>query len=525
MLFCNASRIFLALSFSLMLFEPVHADTYATGIDYEHQNCKGDSYPYGYYGPEKFPDYPVKIVQKGQAMGAYTGASNCMEFKYRACPAGTKLDYLNRYGTPYCIKEDCWGDSCVENPDRNLGKPDYCTSSASINPSNGNVFKRVTDFSSPELKEFNFEWTYNSKSPQGAGAYVTKQTMGSHRLHSFDRSAWVNRAIGQAVVLRPDGKTLIFKKTGVDGWQPPKGVTSTLRPASDITGDDDGYEYIDQNGNREYYYFNGSLAKIVRRDGTSINMIYRRSNHVYLERAEKSTGEFLEFEYEARSGSSSRLRSVTTSSGQVFTYSYDGNDNLSSVSTSPAEASETFTVQYLYENEKLPHAITGVKDENGNTIRTWSYDEQGRAIGTENADGTGQTTVQYNQESSTTVTNALGLPTIYSFEEFDGKLLPSKIVGESTSTCPSSSFSSSYNDSGFLVSSVDREGNVTEYERDSRGRETSRKEGVGSNIERITKTEWNDQFNKPARILKKDAIVQFEYDKNGNIVKRSEMAR
>ena len=73
----------------------------------------------------------------------------------------------------------------------------------------------------------------------------------------------------------------------------------------------------------------------------------------------------------------------------------------------------------------------------------------------------------------------------------------------------------------FIVSKQDREGNVTTYTRDSRGRELVRTEASGTPQERVFETIWHPTFNVPIKIIEPGTETIFSYDGNGNRLSKS----
>ena len=104
-------------------------------------------------------------------------------------------------------------------------------------------------------------------------------------------------------------------------------------------------------------------------------------------------GHQLTFAYDSRG----RITTVTDPAGNPITYAYatltDGTSNLVSV-TYPDNRIRS----YLYNEAGLslgnvPHALTGIQDENGARYMSYSYDAFGRAVGEQN--GNGATTPQH----------------------------------------------------------------------------------------------------------------------------------
>jgi YD repeat-containing protein len=69
----------------------------------------------------------------------------------------------------------------------------------------------------------------------------------------------------------------------------------------------------------------------------------------------------------------------------------------------------------------------------------------------------------------------------------------------------------------FIRSQTDWNGNVTEYVRDSKGRELMRREAVDTAEEREVHTEWHVDFNLPSLLTEPGRETHFNYDGSGNL--------
>ncbi|NKB33806.1 MAG: hypothetical protein GKR91_11975 [Pseudomonadales bacterium] len=87
---------------------------------------------------------------------------------------------------------------------------------------------------------------------------------------------------------------------------------------------------------------------------------------------------------------------------------------------------------------------------------------------------------------------------------------------------PGATRSFTYDANGFMASSTDWNGNLTNYVHDNRGLETSRTEAVGTAEERIISTTWHPVFRKPTQIVEPGRTSTFTYDALGHILTRTE---
>ncbi|WP_256567966.1 DUF6531 domain-containing protein [Pseudomonas sp. HMSC063H08] len=170
---------------------------------------------------------------------------------------------------------------------------------------------------------------------------------------------------------------------------------------------------------------------------------------------------------------------------------------------------------YHYEDEHNPRLLTGLTDERGIRFATWSYDDQGRAISSEHAGGMEKIQIVYNNDGSTTVTNELGKVTRYRFQNLQGLQRIIAIIGEPSVDCPSSNSSFTYTSRGQLASKRDNNGNLTTYQYNARGLETSRTEAAGTAQTRTITTDWHPTLFLPVQVSEPGRITRYQYDAEG----------
>ena len=184
-------------------------------------------------------------------------------------------------------------------------------------------------------------------------------------------------------------------------------------------------------------------------------------------------------------------------------------------------AGQTTQRQYHYEVSGNPDLLTGITDERGIRYATWAYDDQGRAISSEHADGADKVTVAYNSDGTVSVTNELGKVAKYSFQTILGVKRITAIDGEPSPNCPNSNSTFTYDDRGLLKTKTDNKGNVTTYNHNERGLETSRTEASGTPQARTITTDWHADWFLPVTITEPDRITQYTYDAQGRQTSQS----
>ncbi|WP_253938527.1 hypothetical protein [Hahella sp. HN01] len=346
------------------------------------------------------------------------------------------------------------------------------------------------------------------------------------RTYSSDTGKWrdnLSRSTTDKKVLRTDGSVLVrpwIKSNLSDG-------TSTYYLA---TGNAKKIEYIsikpstggitptttkntsgitlDENGVRYTYNSDGKLTRAERlATGAYAEYSYEDTNTIVTD----NLGRTLRMSKDA----SGNVTQMITPAGVTFNYTYiDGNltrlDNSADISK-----------QYHYEDSRFPHALTGITDEKGVRFATWKYDDQGRAVLSEHADGAERVTLSFNSDGSTTVTNELGKQTTYHFTHLYGTNKPTSVEGHASENCIAANSSYTYDQYGYKDLVTDWKGNITDFDYSPTGLEIKRVEAKGTSDERITVTEWNPTLRQPIKITEPDRITEFVYDDNGKLKSKS----
>ncbi|MEO4001727.1 RHS repeat-associated core domain-containing protein [Mesorhizobium sp. CAU 1732] len=233
------------------------------------------------------------------------------------------------------------------------------------------------------------------------------------------------------------------------------------------------------------------------------------------------------------------VRSITFPDGSSVEYQYDPApvvtppstgriERLTGASILDGNSTEVDSTTYLYENSDYTFAVTGVVDHRNVRIATYEYDDLGRAILTQGADGENEYTIEYGASGSLItrrVTNPLGRETVYSFERVGSSASDIRLVtidGEATPNCPASEAEVAYGVDGFVDETVDEEGRITQYTRDDRGRPTTIVEGVGTPEERETTITWHTTWNVPITIVQPGLTTTRTYNGSGQLVTLTE---
>ncbi len=101
-----------------------------------------------------------------------------------------------------------------------------------------------------------------------------------------------------------------------------------------------------------------------------------------------------------------------------------------------------------------------------------------------------------------TIVNPYGRKTTYHFQFIQGIKYITSIEGEPSPNCPSSNSTFTYDDQGLLTSKRDNNGNLTTYQYNARGLETSRTgtEAAGTAQARTITTDWHPTLFLPVQV-------------------------
>lgn len=213
-------------------------------------------------------------------------------------------------------------------------------------------------------------------------------------------------------------------------------------------------------------------------------------------------------------GANGLVSQVLDQAGNAWAYTYDANKMLKTVS-SPGTPADVRT--YLYEDTANPKLLTGVLI-NGVRYSTYAYDSSGRVKESGLAGGRERDTFSYTT-NTTTVTNAAGQPTTYTFIGPVGARKVSSVSRAPTSTCNQATASTVYDANGYVDYTLDWNGNKSDYQYDSAGRLT-RLTLLPLEANKHT-TEYAWQGNKVTQELHKGAYdapyykVDYEYHPPG----------
>lgn len=336
-----------------------------------------------------------------------------------------------------------------------------------------------------------------------------------------------------ALLTRGNGEVLSFSGNGAGTFSPTSDHANKLLS---ITG---GYRFIDAaTGDQETFDTAGKPVTLHTAAGKLITFWYAGSNLI---RVQADDGRAIRLAY-----TNSLISTIRDADGSVLTPVYDTHGNLASLTWQDGKAR-----QFLYENAALPWALTGQVDENGSRISTYAYDEQGRAISTEQAGGLQKYSVTYASPPVRVVTETLDaaqailyrvhgwqIPTGIAITQPNGAVvnvdavkaagMPSVAARSQPagSGCDAATGGLSYDANGNIASQDDFQGTRTCFAYDASHREVLRVEGLDTTVAcasvtpvgatlpagaRKVFTEWHPHWRLPTKLTQplKDTTVVY----------------
>jgi RHS repeat-associated protein len=431
------------------------------------------------------------------------------------------------------------GNQCTR-PDpavKNAGQPCSCQSSGDpINTGVGNVYEDASDYRGSGPFPLSFARSYNNQfgadNGRLGGFWQDNLAPGKLALYcDATYTVWYNGKkyticdYLRVAVSRSDGSQLNFflanyLYTGLtdgtlngpytlfsDGLTS-GGLVIDLSAGNRLTISRDGFQLFTADGQSETFSLGGQLLSWSNASGQTHTYQYDASRR--LTQVSDGFGRALSFTYDDQN----RIQTMTDPAGGVYAYSYDAESNLVKVSYPDGTS-----IQYLYENTSYPRSLTGIIDAKDNRYATWSYDAYNRAISSNFAGGADKISVSYGSNQAD-VTGATGLVRHLSFENVWGV---NRLISTSTPCpdCGDTSKSITYDANGFISSTTDFDGNVTDYTHDASGLELSRTEGVGTQDQRTITTQWDTTLRKPTLISEPGKTTAYTYDSVGRMLSKT----
>lgn len=388
---------------------------------------------------------------------------------------------------------------CAKEGNTSVGDP--------IDVATGNMFDRETDYRGNGFAPLLFERYYNSIDG-GNGV------LGTNWSHTYSRSIehLPISATSIALAHRPDGRIITFNNASGSWSSQPDIAARLTRTLSPL-----GWRYTDESDTVETYDDTGRLLSIATRSGALTTLTYDTSG--VLTTVTDSHGRQLAFTYD----SSGRLHVLTVPGGGTYVYGYDSASNLTSV-TAPDSTARTliYNESANTSSANLPHALTGIVDENNDRFATWKYDATGRGIRSEHASGVDRVDIVYNGDGTSTVTDALGAARTHTMIVTQAVQKLSSVSGVPCHECGEAA-SYTYDTSGRLSEWRDARNTLFQrtYTADSRNLVAGEWKASGTTSAQNTNYTWHANYRLPLTIALGSRRTTFTHDGSGNVLTRT----
>jgi RHS repeat-associated protein len=353
-----------------------------------------------------------------------------------------------------------------------------------------------------------FSRTYNSMGfyrpmllPTAALA-DTDMKPGDFWSHNYDRRLYITTGNSEVIGFnrRHDGTIITFDSQGREQANVDGGAARLI----EIPGV--GWDLKLKNLDVERYDLGGKLQSITTGGGQVTTLTYTADQ---LTSVTDHFGHALQLAYNG----DGLLSTVTLPGGEVVTYGYDGWKRLASVAR-PGQPVRT----YQYGELKHGWLLTGILDD-GQVVQSYDYDNSGRVIDSQMANGADRRQFVYNT-ASTTVTDANGAVAVFGIANAGG-MAKANSRSVPCADCGPTAFTT-YDANGNPSAKTDFNGVQTLYLYDlTRNLETWRTEAAGTPVERVITTTWHPTLRSPEEINEPGRRTNFTYDAQGNLLTRT----
>ncbi|MEQ6570944.1 DUF6531 domain-containing protein, partial [Pseudomonas aeruginosa] len=332
---------------------------------------------YFYSGLKKVSDTKYDCTSF-RSSDKYTAATSIYLYGNN-CSTGERYQILNPY-SPTCL------------PPEEKGPPSQCPIPSSyvgnpINFSTGNKFQQEISYHPKNDSSLSFSYTYNSLDGLWRHNYST------HLQFSQDKNS--------AALILWNGKEYHFIKNN-------EKLFTTPTPNGNLSKTTTGWKYTSQQNDVYIFDETGRLISQAKRNGPTQKISYNGNSIIITDQAQNSATLTTDPDQQPLTFRLPELSITLTYVGQKL------------VATNRTFYGNTTQRRYYYEDRNNDALLTGISDENGIRYATWTYDDQGRAISSEHANGAEKVTLAYNDDGSTTVTNEYGKQATYRFQVIQG---------------------------------------------------------------------------------------------------------
>ncbi|AJQ94340.1 rhs family protein [Gynuella sunshinyii YC6258] len=429
-------------------------------------------------------------------------------YKYPANNQGLQCDPV-----PYNERNSCSGSPSSSGKTQ-VGNPIDCAT--------GQKVQIDTDYQSSGTDPLSYTRVYHSPMPATESDSVTSDTtdplssggswlnagLPAFSLQTFADDSQVGVfSIGHWV------RRVFYRKTATSAWS----SNPNLWPIS-LSDNSDGGRVVVLRG--KTYSLNSSGQAEATQQHHIQRYIYSYNSRGLVSRIRNRFGAYLQFSYD----SNDRLVQLTDQAGVSIHYQYDTLGNLTDViypDDTPNDLTDNPRKTYVYANPDFPAHLTGIIDEQGVSFASFAYDDNGRGIQTEHAQGTNRVVISYPEDGQAIVrfyrdveTNAYREEG-YTYGQFRGAYRLTSRTIQVCDDCTLGTETWSYNDAGLLVSHENLGGQVTTYSYDSDGRKLSQTDASGTAQARTTTYTWDTDLDQILTETTDTTVTTYRYGDNG----------
>ena len=464
------------------------------------------------------------------------------------------VPYYAHTGYPVCVRSAAGnGPDLAKNAGRCEGA---CIQAANpVHTATGNKYQLEVDYTGGgQSNDLRLERSYNSLGDVGAieqfGLVATVAgNFGNRWRHHYQRTLTLSDGltVSSVIAVRGDGRSLYYSRpVGQTPWSGEPDVQDQLQEILDGTGLRTGWRYpVAADESIELYDTTGKLLSITSRLGKTTTLTYSDATTPIsiapraglLITVTDAFGHALNFVYD----SLARITSVTAPGGATFTYGFDTNNNLVSVTNPDTKQRQYFYNEPQYTgNISLPNFLTGITDENTQRFSNFTYNTSKQAIQSEHAGAVDRFVFTFDPTgTSTTIVDPLGTTRTNTFQTIFGTLKVASRAQPAASGTGTVTSATTFDANGNPTSRTDFNANRTCYAYDlTRNLETKRVEGLASSAScatvlvtpptpttanpiRTIATQWHPNWRLAVKVAEPKRITTYVYNgqpdpSNGN---------
>lgn len=414
---------------------------------------------------------------------AFSSCLNTIELKFNPPPFCPTLCLSLCSNLPPSNTVQVWQSNegtCTPPKDCNrgqVGKP--------VDVASGAMYHEVTDLRIQGPAPIEFKRRFDSVSTYDG-------PMGFGWQHNFLMRLEAG-GTGQEVLIDGQARRIYFAKTSGGAWDENRAEHLILtQPGSPP------WRVTDKYQTKWEFDAGGRLTKIVDKNGNTVLLGYTGSNLTSIGQDTNIDGTADRAISLAYYGSVPDRIHTITAGGRTVTYTYNagGNGNLELV-----QYSDGNSITYEYTDLSGIHRLTKAKDALNHVIEEHTYyNPSGQVHTTQSDSGNYAYTLTYDSPTQTTVTNSLGVDTVYTLDAFQGVV--KQRTGPGCTSCGDggSTVTIQYDEFRNPKVVTDGRGVITEMTYDVKGNVLTRKEAKGTARERTWTFTYHPTFNLPATI-------------------------